>query len=126
MGEAAKLGDVDAHARLASSHDAGDYGLKKDAEKALFHYEVAAMGGVPIARHILGCLEAMDGKFDRALRHWMMSAKMGYEPSLKDILELCKGGEASKDNYAQALLSYRKTTDKMISKEREEANVLGF
>ena len=74
----------------------------------------------------LGCFEYKDGKFDRALRHWMMSAKMGYEKSLKNILLLCKDGHASRDDYAQALLGYRKASDEMTSKERDEAKALGF
>ena len=44
--KAAKLGDVEAHFQLACSYHTGDYGLKRDVEKALFHCEVAAMGGV--------------------------------------------------------------------------------
>ena len=122
--EAAKLGDVGAHLRLACSYDDGDYGSKKDVEKTLFHYEAAAMGGHVGARHYLGFLEAEDGKFNRALRHWTVSAKMGFERSLKEILQLCKDGHASRDNYAQALHGYRKATDEMFSHERDEANVL--
>ena len=70
--EAAQLGDVEAHFDLACSYHEGAYGLKKDAEKALLHYEVAAMEGHFLARHNLGVCEEEDGKFDRALGHWMM------------------------------------------------------
>merc|ERR1711862_898403 len=108
--EASKLGDIQAHFTLATVYDVGRFGLKKDVEKALSHYEVAAMGGHFGARINLGVYEVEDGKFDRALRHWMMSANMGCEKSLKKILLLCKDGLASRDDYAQALLGYKKAS----------------
>merc|ERR1712129_532506 len=99
----------------------GDWGVKKDTKKMLYHYEVAAIGGHSVARHNLGCLEYNGGMFDRALRHWMISAKMGYEISLKYILKLHKMGHATKNDYAQALLGYQNATEEMRSDERDEA-----
>ena len=55
--EAAKLGDVEAHCLLANAYPEGDFGLKKDMNTAVNHYEVAAMAGHFGARHNLGSIE---------------------------------------------------------------------
>ena len=60
-------------------------------------------------------------KFDRALKHWRISARMGEESSLKNILELHKMGHATRDDYAQALRAYMKAKDEMSTNERDEA-----
>merc|ERR1712183_572556 len=62
--DAAKLGDVGAHYQVARVYDKG-FGfcrLKKDAE-ALFHLEVAVMGGHHTAWYALGLFEVADRKF---------------------------------------------------------------
>ena len=119
--KAARLGDVHAHYNLAISYRDGNVRGKKDTEKMLYHYEVAAIGGQFEARYILGILEVQEERMDRALRHFMISAKMGHEGSLKCILEFHKVGGATKDNYAQALLGYQKATEEMRSGERDDA-----
>ena len=86
-----------------------------------YHYEVAAIGGHSSARHNLGVFECEGGRFDRALRHYMISAKMGHEISLKYILKLHTMGHATKHDYAQALLGYQNITEEMRSDERDEA-----
>ena len=102
----------------------GDYGLNKDMNMAQNHYEVAAMAGHFVARHNLGVIECNEGRYDRALKHWMISAKNGDEDSLKYILKLHKEGYASKNNYAQALHGYQKAMDEMRSSERDKAKKL--
>ncbi len=56
--------------------------------KAVQHFEAAAMCGHVSARYNLGCIEEYAGNFDLPLQHWMISAKMGYENSLKNIKEM--------------------------------------
>lgn len=90
--EAARLGDVKAHYNLAILYDYGNVRVKKDTEKMLHHFEVAAIGSQFEARHNLVVFEYEEGRTVRALRHFMMSAKMGYEDSLECILELHKRG----------------------------------
>ena len=59
---------------------------------------------------------------ERALKHWMMSAKMGWEESLKNIHKMYADGDATEGDYAQALLGYQDATDEMKSVQRDEAN----
>ena len=54
--KAAELGDVGAHYQLGHSYHEGDV-VEKDEEKEVYHYEKAAIGGHPEARHNLGCYE---------------------------------------------------------------------
>eukprot|EP00986_Skeletonema_menzelii_P017093 scaffold17420_cov68-Skeletonema_menzelii.AAC.1 len=54
--KAAALGDVLAHFQLSTLYHTGK-GVEKDEKKQLHHAEEAAIGGDPMARHNLGCLE---------------------------------------------------------------------
>ena len=117
----AKLGSVEAHHNLGCAYYHGD-GIEKDMEKALYHYQVAAIGGHYRARHNLGCDEHEEGNMDRSLKQWMISAKMGWEDSLKNIQRMYAEGDATKDDYAQALLGYQDATEEMKSVQRDEAN----
>ena len=119
--EAAKLGSVEAHIHLGYAHEEGD-GVKRDTTKALYHFQVAAIGGHFRARHNLGAIEYNEGRMESALKHWMISSKMGWENSLKGIQAMYVGGHAAKDDYAQALLGYQDATEEIQSAQRAEAD----
>ena len=65
------------------------------------------------------------GTYDLAVQHWMISAKMGYEPSLNSVKVMFMGGHATKVQYAEALMGYRDAVEEMKSPQREEAKRLG-
>lgn len=115
--EAARLGSVSAHFQLCAAYAMGD-GVGRSMKLSIRHCESAAKNGHPLARHNLGCDELDVRNYKRALKHWMISAKMGYEESLTSILELCKHGHASKDDYACALAGYQMAVDERMSPER--------
>jgi len=119
--EAAKRGSVEAHHDIGCAYHDGD-GVERDMKNALYHYQVAAIGGQFSARHNLGSVEYEKGNVDRALKHWMISAKMGHENSLKAIQIMYARGDATKDEYAQALLGYQDATEEMKSVQRAEAD----
>ena len=52
-------------------------GADVDKKRATHYYELAAMRGNSMARHNLGSAEAHEGNWDRALKHFMISAKDG-------------------------------------------------
>ena len=68
-------GDVTAHFLLAHSYHEGDV-VEKDEEKAVYHYEKAAIGGHPCARHNLGCYEEENGNVERSVKHTSSSPLM--------------------------------------------------
>ena len=80
------------------------------------------MKGHAKSRHSLGIIE----DHELALQHIMISAKMGFEPSLNKIKDMFKDGDATKAQYAEALLGYRDAVEEMKSPQREEAKRLGI
>ena len=98
--------------------------MEKDLRLAMDHYKIAAKGGHPIAQFDLGVIEHNAGKFDRALKHYMISTKMGDEGSLNKVKALFMAGHATKEDYKEALVGFRDTTDGMKSPEREEAKAI--
>ena len=86
----------------------------------------ASTFGVFQSRYNLGCYEGEKRNYDRALKHWMISTKMGWEDSLGNIKDLFMAGPATKGQYAEALRGYQDAVEEMKSHERDEANRLGY
>ena len=118
--KASNLGDVEAHYQLSRLYHNGE-GVEKDEKKELHHTEQAAIGGHSYARHNLGCMEGSNGRMDKAAKHWIIAAKLGYDDSLGNVKNLYKGGYVSTDDYAAALRGHKAAIDAMKSPQREEA-----
>ena len=70
--------------RIMNCHVYGNgQGVEKDERKELHHLKEAAIGGHPLARRNLGCLEDENGHCDRAVKHWIIAAKLGDDGSLE-------------------------------------------
>ena len=89
--------------------------------RALEHYEFAAKQGHVTARQNLGVIASNTGKYGLALKHWMISAKLGCAASLDDIKVMYAEGLASKSDYAEALRGYHDAVEEMSSPERDKA-----
>jgi hypothetical protein len=118
--KAAELGNAEAHHNLSCLYHDGE-GVKKDMKRAFYHSEKAAIGGHPYARHILGCEKWGNGRFERAKKHFTIAATLGYHDSLNNIMALYKDGNASKEDYANALRAYQAAVEAMKSTERKKA-----
>jgi tetratricopeptide (TPR) repeat protein len=118
--KAAELGNVSAHYNLSVAYWKGQ-GVEKSKEKEMYHLEQAAIGGHHMARHNLGCNEYDNGNFERARRHFIIAANLGYHDSLELIKELYIDGHASKEDYADALRAYQAAVGATKSAERDEA-----
>ena len=123
---AAELGLKEAHYELATIFNEymDDSGIAKDMVRAVGHYEIAAKQGHVAARHNLGIYELYSGNDGFALKHWMISAKLGDAGSLDYIKEMYTKGLASKADYADALRGYHGAAKEMSSPERVEAKAL--
>jgi len=121
--EAAELGSTDALFNLGVAYDFGE-GAQKDETKAVQFYEKAAMQGHVESRCNLGCYEADKGDPDRAVRHFLISAKMGDGNSVGAIKVLSTNGIATKEQFAQALRGYQDAVEEMKSHDRDEAKKL--
>ena len=117
---AAALGNMDAHHQLSIVYHEGK-GVEKDEKRELHHLTEAAIGGHPDARHNLGCVEERRGMTDKALKHFIIAAKLGYDKSLERLKELYKAGLVSKEDLAAALRGYHAAIKATKSPQREEA-----
>ena len=117
---AAELGATEAHNNLGVLYEEGKE-VVQDMDKAFRHYDAAAMFGHVSARNNLGGIEGLAGNYDLALQHYLISAKLGHEKSLKCIKFMFMNGLATKDDYAAALRGYQNAIGEMASPERDEA-----
>ena len=117
---AADLGNVDAHYQLSVLYRNG-YGVEKDEKKQLHHLTEAAIAGHPAARYNLGCYEQINGRMDRAVKHYIIAAKLGHAGSLNALKKLCKAGLVNKEDFAAALRGHKAAIDATKSPQREAA-----
>jgi len=117
---AGKLGYAEAYTNIGYAYSMGR-GVEVDEEKAEHYYELAAMGGNERARHNLGILEENRGNIDRALKHYLIAVRGGYDGSLEAIKELYLNGHATKDDYTKALQSYQEYLSEIKSVQRDKA-----
>ena len=79
------------------------------------------MQGDVLARNNLGAIENRFGFSDRVLKHLLISAKMGFEVSVDLIKTMMLEGNATKEQYNQALKGYQDAVEEMNSHDRDEA-----
>ena len=108
---------------IGNAYDYG-YGVERDEKMASYYYELAAMEGNVMARHNLGISEYNAGNFDRALKHYMIAVRGGFEESVKAIQQLYIGGHATKDHYANALRSHQAYLNEIKSDQRDKTVAL--
>jgi tetratricopeptide (TPR) repeat protein len=118
--KAAELGDMDAHYNLSTMYREGK-GVEKDLKKEDYHLEEASIGGHPKARNNLGNHEGRNGRFDRAMKHWIIVAKLGYDDALHNVKVGFQRRVVSKEDYAAALRGHQAAVDATKSEQREEA-----
>ncbi|EJK67098.1 hypothetical protein THAOC_11912, partial [Thalassiosira oceanica] len=123
--EAAELGSVEALYNLGNAYDLGK-GVQQDMAKAVEFWTKAAMEGHAGSRLNLGYLEAEKGNYNRALKHWLISAKLGHEDSVENIKRMFMRGLATKEQHAEALKEYQDAVDETKSHDRDEAKRLGY
>jgi TPR repeat protein len=118
--KAAKLEDTYAHAQLGAMYEYS-LGVEKDMEKAVCHYEKAAIGGHPKARYMLGCYEERSGNTERAAKHFIIAAKLGDDESMRDIWKHYFHGNISKEDLDATLRTHQAAIDEMKSEQRDVA-----
>ena len=117
--KAAELDNAIAHFDLSVMYGNGE-GVEKDEKKNIYHLEEAAIGGHAWARHNLGNAECRNGRYERARKHYIIAANLGYHDSLKCVRTLYAGGDASKEDYEGALRAYQAAVDATKSPERKK------
>jgi tetratricopeptide (TPR) repeat protein len=123
--KAAELGNAEAHFQLGCLYWDGK-GVEKDMEKAVYHYEKAAIGGHPTARYMLGLHEGANGRYERAAKHWIIAANIGCGDSMKELLEAYKNGYITKGDYGATLRTHQAAINATKSSQREAAERIGI
>ena len=118
--EAAELGSIQAIYSLGYLYYHGD-GVQEDDAKAAEYYKKAAVLGHVEGRYNLGGCEINSGNYDCAVKHFLISAKMGHKNSLVTIKKHFMTGAATKEQYAEALKGYQDAVEETKSRDRDEA-----
>ncbi len=118
--KAASLGDADAHYQLSCLYCDGK-GVEKDENKELHHLTEAAIVGHPEARNNLGCVEGLNGRNDRAAKHFIIAAKLGVDKSLQAVTKAYRDGYVSKDDFEAAIRGHKAAVDATKSPQRKAA-----
>ena len=118
--KAAELGNIEAHYNLAISYGEGE-GVEKDTKKELYHLEEAAIGGHPEARFNIAARDWNNGRYERAMKHWIITAKLGLDDALKRVKKGFTQGDVSKEDFEAALRGHQAAVDATKSAQREEA-----
>jgi TPR repeat protein len=116
--KAAELGYLMAHYELGNMYEEGE-GVEKDQEKAIYHYEKAAIGGHPYARYNLACIEHENGNVERAVKHYIIAANLGFDESMKRLWKHYSAGNITKEDLDATLRTHQAAIDEMKSPERE-------
>jgi len=113
--------------------------VEKDEDKAAYHWEKAAIGGHPQARHELAVMEARNGNMDvgvnaiikerngnieRAVKHYIIAANLGHEKSMEALRKHYSLGNVTKEEFDTTLLSHQAAIDAMKSEQRDAADVV--
>ena len=118
--KAAELGNASAHYNLSILYQGGR-GIERDVEKEKYHLEEAAIAGHPQARCNLSGYEWENERFERAVKHLIITANLGHNVSVQALKECYKEGKVSKEDFAGALRAHQAALDASKSPQREAA-----
>jgi len=118
--KAAEMGDADSHYQLSALYNKDD-GFERDEKKQLYHMEEAAIGGHPIARYNLGCVEGNKGRNERAMKHFIIAANLGFDSAIEMLKGEYASGNISKEAFATALRAHHAAVNATTSPQREAA-----
>ncbi len=120
---AAELEGMDAHYHLGYMYALG-YGVEKDDGNAVYHWEKAAIGGHPMARHRLACADERNGNQERAVKHFIIAANLGDEDSMKELWKHYSAGNITKEDLDATLRTHQAAINAMKSAQRDAAEAV--
>ena len=115
-----ELGCADAYYNLGNANRLGR-GVEVDKKKSKHYFELAAMNGSVKARNNLGGMELEAGNHQRAMKHFIISARAADEMSVDAVKYGYTQGHVTKEEYANTLREYQKSQDEMKSDARDKA-----
>ena len=121
--QAAELGCAAAYNGIGVLYYNGN-GVERDEKKAEYYYTQAALSGGVSARHNLGNAEGRKGNMDRALKHFKISVEFGLNESLDTVRQMFMNGNATKEDYTNALRAYQTYLGEVKSVQRDQATAI--
>jgi len=118
--EAAELGSLEALHNLGVAYYNGK-GVQEDKATGVEFHKKAAMQGFVQSRYNLGYFEELKGNRGRAVKHYLISAKMGYMTAIEAIKNMFLAGVVTKEQYAEALRGYQDAVKETKSYDRDVA-----
>ena len=109
------IGSINANNRIAH-----EYHSKKQLEKSIQFWALAAMAGHEGARYNLGIVEKMID-IDRSTKHFLIAARSGNVEALKEAGKRYKSGHVTKEEYASTLRAHKESQDEMKREAKREA-----
>ena len=70
---------------------------------------------------MLAVYESEDGRLDRAVKHWIIAAKLGYDDGLEAVKKCFQRGYVSKEDFEAALRGHQAAVDATKSEQRDAA-----
>jgi TPR repeat protein len=122
--KAAELGHLNSHYRLGIMYMNGK-GVEEDDEKKVYHFEKAAIGGHPYARHELAVMEEENGNIERSVKHLIIAANLGFDLSMKALWKHYSLGNITKEDLDATLRTNQAAIDEMKSEQRDAAEASG-
>ena len=104
--DAAVLGSMHAHFELGLAYNNGIV-VQQDKARAVEHWQHAAMKGHVKSRHGLGVVEANKGNYNLAMKHLLISSKMGFKISKDMVKVMYSRGQATNEQYVEAMKGYQ-------------------
>jgi len=118
--KAGELGSAEAYCNLGNSYQSAR-GVERDMKKAIYYWELAAMGGYVDARYNLGAMEQEKGNIQRAMKHFILAARAGDKEALERIKTGFMKGIVTKDEYASTLRAHHERHEETKSDTRDKA-----
>jgi len=121
---AGELGHTLSYDTIGDAYYNGE-GVERDEKKAKYYWELAAIGGGVHARQKLGIVEWRAGNACRSMKHYMIAAGAGFEPSLQKVREGYLNGRVTKHDFEKTLRDQKEAKEAMKSDQRDAAAALG-
>ena len=128
--KAANLGLCSANYRLGCAYFGllygvdDNFGVEEDVDKAMFHFEAAAIAGHGGARYNIGLKYCNDSSTGLGAKHLMIGAKSGYKDCMDAIKEMFAKDCVTKTEFEETLLAYQKSLDELKSEQRDKAALI--
>ena len=118
--KAGDLGCARGYYNLGLAYNHGE-GVEVDKKKAMYYFELAAIGGDIHSRHNLGADDWNKANKHRAMKHFIIAARAGEKRSLDAVKGGFMKGIVTKDDYANTLRAHHEIQKEMKSDERDKA-----